>query len=463
MAPDQNETRRTIYTDFFEYEDADLKPPADPVRRTFYAVDTNILLNLYKYTRPTAEDLIRALRQMESVLFVPHQVLAEFWAQLETVRKGAHHREALGKIETAIDGLERDVNTWLRRTGLKDPHESSEQATTEDGPQSAGQAERADREIEKARECAENLKSIIEGVLDDTTGDDQWILKQLEDILQDRIGGAPSVDERSRMLKEFEERQKNDIPPGTRDTEKRNGKTEKSFGDYFIWKQCINEGTARSARAGQPFDLTLVTQDLKDDWTRSQNPQILARRELVREYHDATQGGIFRINTFTMFIETAVQHFDATITDESKAQVMALSRTEDAVWTTAGVVEYLNALKENHSDQWKVLLAAYALHNDNLPPISVDEAKRLVDRDHMASFSKPYKSILSRPELLELADIESPMIHRTDNEDATDKVYVLQGEPEGPLGEVVKRDSELNEVVNEQLEILLRFRSEEEQ
>ncbi|RLK60440.1 PIN-like domain-containing protein [Actinokineospora cianjurensis] len=45
--------------------------------------DTNLLLNLYRYTATARDTLLRALEKLET-LWVPHQVLTEFWRNRET-------------------------------------------------------------------------------------------------------------------------------------------------------------------------------------------------------------------------------------------------------------------------------------------------------------------------------------------------------------------------------------------
>ncbi len=52
-----------------------------------FVVDTNVLLNLYRYSRFTRDELLQVLRALEDKLFLPHQVGREFLdRRLTTIR-----------------------------------------------------------------------------------------------------------------------------------------------------------------------------------------------------------------------------------------------------------------------------------------------------------------------------------------------------------------------------------------
>jgi hypothetical protein len=47
--------------------------------------DANVLLNLYRYNEQTRNDLFLVLRALGDRLWVPHQVVVEFWRNREAV------------------------------------------------------------------------------------------------------------------------------------------------------------------------------------------------------------------------------------------------------------------------------------------------------------------------------------------------------------------------------------------
>src|SRR5439155_25744789 len=62
--------------------------------------DANVLLNLYRYNSQTQNDLLAVLERLEDKLWVPHQVLAEFWRNRESAL-----RDRQDSAETTIEAL----------------------------------------------------------------------------------------------------------------------------------------------------------------------------------------------------------------------------------------------------------------------------------------------------------------------------------------------------------------------
>ena len=426
---DHDSNDRSIYSDFVEYQNLDVVDAAEPVTGTIYAIDTNVLLNLYKYSRQTAEDVIGALTNMSSVLFVPHQTLQEFWSRLEDVRKGAHHSEAAGKVESASADVERVVATWLTRTGL---------SSSTDGV--AGTIKSALSELMNA---AARLQGIINRTQQESEQGGSGTVRALENILSGRVGLAPDFETRQRLLDDFRRRAAEGIPPGTRDVELKNGKTDKAAGDFLIWQQCLDEAGRRSRIEGRSFDLTLITNDLKDDWVRGWDAsRPLAHRLLLREYAEHV-GGVFRIATFGNLLDTAANHFGATVSEEARAQVDEVTRATAIVWTTSSAAEYLNVLlASNYNDQLVVLLASYCVARDEAEPLTVVEARQISGRDSMAGFARPYRTVLTAESFAEVDEAETtpPMLSREFDDELNDYVYNLQGDPMAALGEAIARN-----------------------
>ncbi|MDN3905746.1 PIN-like domain-containing protein [Arthrobacter sp. YD2] len=450
IAQRQETTERSIYSDFVEYQNLDISDAADPVDGTIYAIDTNVLLNLYKYNRKTRDDVIGALTKMSNVLFVPHQTLHEFWSRHEDVQKGGHHGEASHKIETAAADIKRTVDTWLARTGLSDATDS-EAATA------------IEKVVDELGNAASRLRDTIDETKRESQRDGSGIIEALEKILSGRVGPAPSPQTRQNLLEVFRKRVDAGIPPGTRDVEIKKGQTEKAAGDFLIWQQCLDEASRRKAVAGQTFDLTLITHDLKDDWVRGKHTsRPLAQRALLREYAENV-GGVFRIATTLNLLDTASAHFGATVSEEARAQVKEVDDAGGtAGWTVDSARKYLGALwsNDNYSGQLAVLLASYGAAMEELPPLSVDEARLVSDRESMAGFSRPYKTILTTANIVGVGgdDITLPMLSREFDEDLNDWAYKLQGDPLTALGEAIAREPDYVRILTEATEQLNTIR-----
>ena len=55
--------------------------------------DANVLLNLYRYTDQARDDLLSVLERLGNQLWVPHQVLVEFWRNRDAVLRDPRDTE----------------------------------------------------------------------------------------------------------------------------------------------------------------------------------------------------------------------------------------------------------------------------------------------------------------------------------------------------------------------------------
>ena len=78
-----------------------------------FVVDTNVLLNLYRYSRSTRDELLQVLRALEDKLFLPHQVGREFLdRRLTTIR---NQREGFSKLRERVTGVRQEMEASLRK------------------------------------------------------------------------------------------------------------------------------------------------------------------------------------------------------------------------------------------------------------------------------------------------------------------------------------------------------------
>lgn len=422
-----------IYADFFEFKDEDGTPPANPVDGTLYSLDANILLNLYKFLPETTEVLLRALQAMQDSLFVSHQAMAEFWKLRDEVRSGGHHSEAAGKVRSASMDITRVVDIWKKRTGLD--AESAE----------SGTAKEIDQHLEKTSESLEAIAEAIDYVKSSAEDGGEQILDTLEKILRGRVGVEPSPARRAELEIEFDNRIGNGLPPGNRDVEVRKGQNGKAIGDFLVWTQSIDEAQTRST-LDRVFDLTIVTEDHKDDWTRSTpDGSLRPRRELVKEYHDHV-GGVFRLASFVDLLEIASAHFGAQISDEAKAQVRARSSDETSRWTSELVELFFSYLwNRDRADQLLVLIAAYVATSELGRDLTVAEGGEIIGRDSMRGFAVAYHGAMQNIESEDLEGLD-PLISTEWNPDLGEQIFVLAPGSSEAIESVIAHDEDYENI-----------------
>src|SRR5947207_8973140 len=81
--------------------------------------DTNVLLNLYRYRKEARDDLLAILERLGKRLWVPHQVVAEFWRNRENVLRDPR---GCAKVAADLSGYRDQASqvfrAWANRVSL---------------------------------------------------------------------------------------------------------------------------------------------------------------------------------------------------------------------------------------------------------------------------------------------------------------------------------------------------------
>lgn len=260
---DEPRNRGGLYDGFEAYRTPTDADYADLFADGMIVLDTNVLIDLYRYHKKTRDEFLLVLDNLKERVWLPHQVVKEFWSNRDNVLRDPREvdktaRELSKNSATAY----RDIRTWAKRVRL--PADHSENLTDTLAKAFAEVITRV-REIgvDDGREFAR-----------DTTNDP--LLLALEAIIDGRVGAAFDQDEQTRVIAEARRRSKTRIPPGYMDCGKEGtGPT----GDYVLWAQLLKESERRHV------DVLFVTSDDKEDWWRKDrdDESLGPRPELVEE------------------------------------------------------------------------------------------------------------------------------------------------------------------------------------
>lgn len=233
-------------------------------------VDTNVLLNLYRYNQDARSSLLATLQAFNTRLWVPHQVMDEFWRNRESALEDPE-RQLQQSISALRSGLEKpisDLRHWVNRVSL----------------------DRASAiELEsKLTNALEDVIGSMEAVVDssgiemeaDTSKD--AVVANLTALLQGKIGEPLGIEDHEAAIIEGKRRIEKEVPPGYKDKKKQSRGDDTEVGDYLVWLQLIREAKRRAK------DVLLVTGDTKEDWWRTRNriplgPRNELAEELLRE------------------------------------------------------------------------------------------------------------------------------------------------------------------------------------
>ncbi|WP_367127087.1 PIN-like domain-containing protein [Saccharothrix sp. HUAS TT1] len=329
-----------IYDAFPGYRRAPERELDDALRTALVVVDANVLLNLYRYNEATRDDLLGLLRRVGDRLWVPHQVMREFWRNRLTVLAG--RAAAVDQVLAALAKQRRAADDallqWAKTTALPD----------------------ADRDglLDRVAALHEELEAAVKSHTSPSpdsprTPEHEPVLAELEALLGGKVGAKPEQGRWKELVQEGKRRANAKEPPGYLDA----GKDESSLpegaaGDYLVWAQAVQEASRRGA------DLLFVTGDEKEDWWWRHRSEFLGPRvELVEEFAAASGRRLHMMRPVDLLRRATA--LDVTVRSESVSDVARVSESQEtADWSAAGAAELLRHLDFEERPQAEVIREA---------------------------------------------------------------------------------------------------------
>jgi len=319
--------RRGLYDDFRGYRVPAEAELTEALRTATAVVDANLLLNLYRYNEATRDDLLDVLQRLGDRLWIPHQVLREFWRNRLSVlaSRGAGSEQALAALVKQQRATTHAIHEWAKTTAV--------QMRERDSLIQRVDALHADLE-EMVRAHTPAAVAVAGGAMDEP------VLRALENLLEGRVGPAPDADEWASDVAEGKARVARREPPGFLDAEKSDSDLpEGPAGDYLVWRQALGEVGRRGG------DLLIVTGDEKEDWWwRHRSDFIGPRQELVAELAAVCGAQLFMMRPTDLLRRAGV--LDVAVRTESVDDAERVSReTSRPPWSRAGVGALLERLE----------------------------------------------------------------------------------------------------------------------
>lgn len=285
-----------------------------------FIFDTNVLLNLYRYQASTRDSLLKVIEKLEQRVWIPYHVGLEFQRNRLTVIAEQYNRFSKVKniVQEAISTMEKE----FEELQLRNRH-------THINP---------DKLIEETKKLASiffDELTELEKQSINVTSDDQ-IRSRLDILFKDKVGGIPEnqtfIDE---ISKDGENRYKNSIPPGYKDSSKGDRNPDefsyggilykRKFGDLIIWKQII-----KFVEENEHKNIIFITDDNKEDWwwkiNSSSGPKTIGvRPELKDELSRDGKVDNFHVYNTESFLRYANSHLGTQVTKETIEEIRDIS------------------------------------------------------------------------------------------------------------------------------------------
>lgn len=250
--------------------------------------DTNVLLDLYRYSENTVKSLLEVMESLEDRIWIPFQVSKEYHKNLNTVIS-----DQVRKYESSIKTL----TDFKKQIDEKRSHPFLSEELTSEIEAFCG---KFDKELEDKKVTVKQL--IINNP----------IKEKLADLLEEKIGNQFSKEDLEKIYIEGEKRYKEQIPPGFGDIKK---PIPDRYGDLIFWKEILK----KNSETDKP--ILLITGDKKDDWyLKELGLTIGPRPELIEEFKkDKTN--LFYIYPTDKFLKYSKEYLQTQVDEETIKEV----------------------------------------------------------------------------------------------------------------------------------------------
>jgi len=263
-------------------------------------LDTNVLLDLYRYHEQTRQELLGSLEAFRGRVWLVDQVAEEFISNRTGVIASAAKtfREAEKALETLQKSAQGGVETLTSYRLIPRPL-----------------IEALGKTMTQAVSDALAALQAAEAAYPNYFRDDP-ILEQVLTLFTGAVGAAPTPEELDDLHKEGEERRNAQIPPGYLDKDK-DGK--RPFGDFILWRQVLLHAKSRS------LPIVFVTSERKEDWWEEHSgKRIGPRRELLREANQVAAQRILIYQT-DQFVQLAATRKGKPVTEDVVREIREIS------------------------------------------------------------------------------------------------------------------------------------------
>lgn len=264
--------------------------------------DACVLLDLYRYSLDTRNDLLRFMEEHPERLWLPHQAAKEYHDNRISTMAEQHgvydaFKTKLDKAESELTG---DLQQHSKHLSLN------------------------------ARELIENIQAAFTSIRDTlasqqkqhadipphlNTKAEDTVLTRLTDVFATHIGEPYSDEQLETIFKQGADRYSRSIPPGYADVKK---KGNAIYGDLIIWKQMLDYAKAEQR------PLLFVTSDIKEDWWLRFKGKTLGPRPQLTEEMTNFAGVLWHMYTLDQFLKEVVPRLNTQLQGSTLDEVSAV-------------------------------------------------------------------------------------------------------------------------------------------
>lgn len=222
-----------------------------------FVFDTNVILNLYRYSEPTKLEFIHALKDMQNRIWLPYKVAKEFHKnRLEVI---GDQQKIYSDYQKQIEKLNSEFKNKNRNPFLTDELLTDLQAV-----------------LKKVQDELSNKEAFYMELI---TSDN--IQMDIAEIFHNKIGDDFTSEKLNEIYISGKQRYDKLVPPGFKD--KKDKPEPDRYGDLVIWLQILEK--AKSDKK----NIIFILDDRKEDWWLEKSGKTISPLpELLNEFHTVT-------------------------------------------------------------------------------------------------------------------------------------------------------------------------------
>lgn len=265
-------------------------------------LDTNALLNLFRYTESTRAEFLTVLQAIAEQLWIPHQIALEFQRRrLDVIDDQSKAYDDLDKaIEAGKNGVGKALQGFRHHPLL---NKSAITDILDQGMQLVSEAVAKSRKEYKSRVVASD--------------ENEAVFDAISALYTLRVGLPFDAETLDALYAEGAIRYESKLPPGYADKSK---PEPDRYGDLVLWRQLLDYIGAEKR------PVLFVTDDGKEDWWRQAKGKTYGPRvELVDEFYEVS-GERVHFYAPERFLEFAKKKLSIAVSENSLMEVEEVSR-----------------------------------------------------------------------------------------------------------------------------------------
>lgn len=272
-------------------------------------LDTNILLNLYRFNNENRDKFFEILKKLENRLYMTYHIGHEFFKNREEIIYSYKNYQ-----KNVQEEIEKEI-TRIISSIEKNQVKGSEFLKHEKGLISS-----IIKVLNKSK--ADIITILNEPKINDPEPE---ILNRIENLYKDKVGKELNKKELEAIYKDGKIRFENEIPPGYKDISKSKGKENNitQYGDLVIWKEMIKYAKEKGK------NILFISDDKKEDWIRKIKGERKGPRiELMKEFKKETKANFYSLNSDS-FIKKMSKKYSIDKTEDLEEEIQKLKKESE--------------------------------------------------------------------------------------------------------------------------------------